>query len=67
MATIDLDRLPFNLRMRVLRAAAGITQRQLSKAVGVAMPRISEIERGQRQPRPEVAEAIERALAGAAR
>jgi transcriptional regulator with XRE-family HTH domain len=67
MAMIDLDRLPFNRRMRVLRALGNVTQQELSEAVGVALPRLSEIERGTRMARPEVADAIERALAEAAR
>lgn len=52
----------FSERLRLRRAAAGLTQRELAELTGVKQPLIAAVERGTRQPTPAVREAIEAAL-----
>lgn len=52
----------FSERLRLRRAAAGLTQRELAELAGVKQPLIAAVERGTRQPTPAVREAIEAAL-----
>lgn len=48
--------------MRLRRAAAGLTQRELAEASGVKQPLIAALERGTRQPTDAVRQAIDAAL-----
>lgn len=64
--TIDLETLPLGLRMRLLRALTGMTQRDLAAHAGVVAPRISDFENGHRTPGPDVAARVELALTEAA-
>lgn len=52
----------YSERLRLRRAAAGLTQRELAELTGVKQPLIAAVERGTRQPTPAVREAIEAAL-----
>lgn len=54
--------LSYSERLRLRRAAAGLTQRELAELTGVKQPLIAAVERGTRQPTPAVREAIEAAL-----
>ena len=54
---------PFADRLKVRRAAAGLTQRELATASGVKQPLIAAIESGTRQPTSMARDAIEGALA----
>ncbi len=49
-------------RLRLRRAAAGLTQRELADASGVKQPLIAAIESGARQPTEATRRALERAL-----
>lgn len=49
-------------RLRLRRAAAGMTQRELAEVSGVKQPLIAAIERGTRQPTDPVRQALEGAL-----
>lgn len=49
-------------RLRIRRAAAGMSQRQLARASGVKQPLIAAIESGTRQPSEAVREALEDAI-----
>ena len=49
-------------RLRLRRAAAGLTQRELAEASGVKQPLIAAIERGTRQPTVAVRQSLDRAL-----
>jgi uncharacterized protein len=49
-------------RLRLRRAAAGLTQRELAEASGVKQPLIAAIERGTRQPTETVRHALDGAL-----
>jgi len=53
---------PFADRLRLRRAAAGLTQRELAELAGVKQPLIAAIERGTRQPTDSVRQALEAAL-----
>lgn len=53
----------FAERVKVRRAAAGLTQRELAAASGVKQPLIAAIESGARQPNNRTRDAIEGALA----
>jgi len=48
----------FKNQLRSLRVKAGLTQAQLAKILGCSPPRISEWERGVRNPKPLTQEAI---------
>lgn len=52
----------YSERLRLRRAAARLTQRELAELTGVKQPLIAAVERGTRQPTPAVREAIEAAL-----
>lgn len=52
----------YSERLRLRRAAAGLTQRELAELTGVKQPLIAAVERGTRQPTPAVRKAIEAAL-----
>lgn len=54
--------LSYSERLRLRRAAAGLTQRELAELTGVKQPLIAAVERGTRHPTPAVREAIEAAL-----
>jgi uncharacterized protein len=49
-------------RLRLRRAAAGLTQRELAETSGVKQPLIAAIERGTRQPTETVRQALDAAL-----
>ena len=49
-------------RLRLRRAAAGMTQRELAETSGVKQPLIAAIERGTRQPTETVRSALDAAL-----
>jgi transcriptional regulator with XRE-family HTH domain len=49
-------------RLRLRRAAAGLTQRELAEASGVKQPLIAAIERGTRQPTETVRHALDGVL-----
>lgn len=49
-------------RLRLRRAAAGLTQRELAERAGVKQPLIAAIERGTRKPTEAVRQALEAAL-----
>jgi ribosome-binding protein aMBF1 (putative translation factor) len=57
---LDAARVRFKIGARVLqqRLAAGLTQRQLASASGVAQADISRIERGQANPTTETLQAL---------
>ncbi len=57
-----MGEVSFSERLRLRRAAAGLTQRELAELTGVKQPLIAAVERGTRQPTPAVREAIEAAL-----
>lgn len=52
----------FAERLRLRRAAAGMTQRELAEVSGVKQPWIAALERGVRQPTDAVRQALEGAL-----
>jgi uncharacterized protein len=52
----------FAARLRLRRAAAGLTQRELAELSGVKQPLIAAIERGTRQPTDSVRQALDAAL-----
>lgn len=52
----------FSDRLKLRRAAAGLTQRQLAELSGVKQPLIAAIERGTRVPSDAARTALERAL-----
>ena len=52
----------FAERLRLRRAAAGLTQRELAEASGVKQPLIAAIERGTRQPTEAVRQSLDSAL-----
>jgi len=52
----------FAERLRLRRAAAGLTQRELATASGMKQPLIAAIESGARQPTPSARAALEGAL-----
>lgn len=52
----------FSDQLRLRRAAAGLTQRQLAELSGVKQPLIAAIERGTRVPSDAARTALERAL-----
>ena len=60
--TCAMDTISFGARLRTLRKAKGLSQVQLSKAVGVSQNAISLIERGRGYPTIETADAIAQAL-----
>lgn len=60
---VGLKVIPFNAKMRAARKAKkGLTQARLGKLVGVAAPRISQIETFRHYPNPELAQKIAEAL-----
>ena len=53
----------FGPRLRAIREAAGLTQAQLAERLGVSVPRVSDLERGRREPGWRVLLSIADALA----
>lgn len=53
---------PFAARLRLRRAASGLTQRELAERSGVKQPLIAALERGTRQPTDAVRSALDAAL-----
>lgn len=52
----------FAARLRLRRAAAGLTQRELAEASGVKQPLIAAVERGTREPTDSVRRSLDAAL-----
>lgn len=57
-----MSEAPYADRLKVRRAAAGLTQRELATASGVKQPLIAAIESGTRQPTVPAREALDGAL-----
>jgi transcriptional regulator with XRE-family HTH domain len=52
----------FGRQMKLLREAAGLTQAQLAERVGYTEALIAAVEQGRRIPRPELVDAVDRAV-----
>ncbi|MEU6278279.1 helix-turn-helix transcriptional regulator [Streptomyces populi] len=52
----------FGRQMKLLRESAGLTQAQLGERVGYGEAQIAAVERGRRIPRPELIDAVDRAV-----
>lgn len=57
-----MPEVTFADRLRLRRAAAGLTQRELAERAGVKQPLIAAIERGTRKPTEAVRQALDAAL-----
>jgi len=57
-----MGEVSYSERLRLRRAAAGLTQRELAELSGVKQPLIAALERGTRQPTAAAREAIEGSL-----
>jgi transcriptional regulator with XRE-family HTH domain len=62
MPVVRVQKTDFARRLRQLRDAAGLTQFELSKKVGITHSAISRLERGERSPLWEVVVAMCRAM-----
>lgn len=48
--------------LKIARIKAGLHQYEVARMIGIAQPRLSEIEAGLRQPSPELLEKLKRVL-----
>lgn len=54
----------FGRQMKLLREAAGLTQAELGAQVGYGEAQIASVEQGRRIPKPELVDAVDRAVGG---